>query len=206
MRRPGHKPARAWLLWFISIILPADDGQNLRLSPDKPRILKLSMLHPEINSSCTPADGAAKRPGPQVGADTLALIIPTLNEAENLPGLLRRVRSALDPVNIPYEVLIVDDNSCDGTEQIVAAIAREDAHVRLLVRMRERYPETRRILLTGYIMDGRYGFSRVMDEKSALTFHRMLHLPLIVLVLVHSVPAVYLAMQRWGWIKHREDL
>jgi dolichol-phosphate mannosyltransferase len=96
------------------------------------------MLHPEINSSCTPADGAAKRPGPQVGADTLALIIPTLNEAENLPGLLRRVRSALDPVNIPYEVLIVDDNSCDGTEQIVAAIAREDARVRLLVRKGER--------------------------------------------------------------------
>ena len=50
-------------------------------------------------------------------------------------------------------------------------------------------------------MDGRYGFSRVLDEKSALTFHRMLHLPLIILVLAHSVPAVYLAMQRWGWIK-----
>ena len=61
-------------------------------------------------------------------------------------------------------------------------------------------------LLTGYIMDGRYGFSRLLDEKSALTFHRMLHVPLILLVLVHSVPAVYLAMQRWGWIKHHEKL
>ncbi len=58
-------------------------------------------------------------------------------------------------------------------------------------------------LLTGYIMDGRYGLSRVMDEKSALTFHRMLHIPLIVLVLAHSLPAAYLAMQRWGWIKSR---
>jgi hypothetical protein len=61
-------------------------------------------------------------------------------------------------------------------------------------------------LLTGYIMDGRYGLSRVLDEKSALTFHRMLHLPLIVLVLAHSVPAVYLALQRWGWIKRRDEL
>ncbi len=60
-------------------------------------------------------------------------------------------------------------------------------------------------LLTGYILDGRYGLSRVLDEKSALTFHRMLHLPLIVLVLVHSVPAVYLALQRWGWIRPREQ-
>ena len=60
-------------------------------------------------------------------------------------------------------------------------------------------------LLTGYIMDGRYGLSRVLDEKSALTFHRMLHLPLIVLVLAHSLPAAYLAMQRWGWIKRRDE-
>ena len=60
-------------------------------------------------------------------------------------------------------------------------------------------------LLTGYIMDGRYGLSRLMDEKSALTLHRMMHLPLIVLVLVHSVPALYLAVQRWGWIKPREE-
>lgn len=60
-------------------------------------------------------------------------------------------------------------------------------------------------LFTGYTMDGRYGLGRVLDEKAALTCHRMLHLPLIILVLVHSVPAVYLAMQRWGWIRSRDD-
>ncbi|MEI6785159.1 MAG: hypothetical protein WCQ21_30030 [Verrucomicrobiota bacterium] len=59
-------------------------------------------------------------------------------------------------------------------------------------------------LLTGYIMEGRYGLSWVLDEKSALTFHRMLHVPLVVLVLAHSMAAAYLAVQRWGWIKHRE--
>ena len=58
-------------------------------------------------------------------------------------------------------------------------------------------------LLTGYIMAGRYGFGTLLDEKSALTLHRMLHLPLIVLVLAHVVPAMYLAFQRWGWIKPR---
>jgi len=60
-------------------------------------------------------------------------------------------------------------------------------------------------LLTGYIMDGRYGLSRVLDEKSALTIHRMMHAPLIVLVLAHSLAAAYLAMQRWGWIRPREE-
>ena len=60
-------------------------------------------------------------------------------------------------------------------------------------------------LLTGYMMDGRYGFSRLLDEKSALTLHRMFHLPLLVLVLAHVVSTAYLAFQRWGWIKHRDE-
>ncbi len=60
-------------------------------------------------------------------------------------------------------------------------------------------------LVTGYIMDGRYGLSRLLDERSALAFHRMLHWPLIILVLAHSLPAAYLAMQRWGWINHRAE-
>jgi dolichol-phosphate mannosyltransferase len=68
----------------------------------------------------------------------LALIIPTLNEAENLPPLLRHVRAVLDPLGIDYEVLVVDDNSCDGTDMIVSAIARKDERVRLLVRKGER--------------------------------------------------------------------
>jgi uncharacterized integral membrane protein len=60
-------------------------------------------------------------------------------------------------------------------------------------------------LFTGYAITGQYGLGRLCDEKTALTLHRMLHWPLIILVLVHSVPAVYLAMQRWGWTKHRGE-
>jgi len=60
-------------------------------------------------------------------------------------------------------------------------------------------------LVTGYAITGQFGLSRLCDEATALTIHRMLHWPLIILVLVHSLPAVYLAMQRWGWIKHRDQ-
>jgi hypothetical protein len=61
-------------------------------------------------------------------------------------------------------------------------------------------------LFTGYAVAGQYGFGRICDEKTALTLHRMLHWPLIILVLVHSLPAVYLAFQRWGWVKYRDEL
>ena len=58
-------------------------------------------------------------------------------------------------------------------------------------------------LATGYAMSGRYGFSRLTDEKTALTLHKLMHLPLALLVFVHVVPSVYLALLRWGWIKQR---
>ncbi len=70
--------------------------------------------------------------------EKLALAIPTLREAENIRGVLDHVRSVLDPLGIPYEILVVDDDSRDGTEEIVSSIAREDPRVRLLVRRGQR--------------------------------------------------------------------
>ena len=69
---------------------------------------------------------------------TLALVIPTLREAANLPALLDRVRAALDTTGVSYEILIVDDDSRDGTEELVTAIHAQDPRVRLLVRRGER--------------------------------------------------------------------
>jgi len=68
----------------------------------------------------------------------LALVIPTLREVENLGLLLRQIRSELDRARIPFEILVVDDNSRDGTEELVSEIAAEDCRVRLLVRRSER--------------------------------------------------------------------
>jgi dolichol-phosphate mannosyltransferase len=70
--------------------------------------------------------------------DKLALVIPALREAANLGGLLSRIRPALDHAAIPWEVIVVDDDSGDGTEQIVSTIARQDPRVRLLVRHSQR--------------------------------------------------------------------
>lgn len=70
--------------------------------------------------------------------EKLALVIPTLCEAENIGRLIDRVRYELDPLHIPYEILVVDDDSSDGTGAIVSRIACEDPRVRLLVRRGER--------------------------------------------------------------------
>jgi dolichol-phosphate mannosyltransferase len=96
------------------------------------------MINPSYYTSM---DGAATqtRPEPDAGSGPkLALTIPTLREAANLPGLLGQLRAVLDPLNISYEILVVDDDSRDGTEEIVSAIAAADPRVRLLVRKGER--------------------------------------------------------------------
>jgi dolichol-phosphate mannosyltransferase len=70
--------------------------------------------------------------------EKLALVIPALQEAGNLPEVLRRTLAALDEVPLQSEVIVVDDDSRDGTVEIVRAMAVLDPRVRLLVRQGER--------------------------------------------------------------------
>lgn len=77
----------------------------------------------------------------------LALVIPTLCEAGNIGRLLAQIRTILDKPQIDYEILVVDDDSSDGTGDIVSAIAKKDPRVRLIVRKGERG-------LAGAVLDG----------------------------------------------------
>jgi len=71
-------------------------------------------------------------------AEKFALVIPTLNEAGNIPTLFQRVQAALAPVNIDYELIVVDDDSRDGTADVVQAYGARDPRIRLLARKGER--------------------------------------------------------------------
>ena len=70
--------------------------------------------------------------------DKFALVVPTLNEAENIENLLSMVRHALEPLGVTYEIIVVDDGSSDGTPEVVRQYAEADNRVRILSREGER--------------------------------------------------------------------
>jgi dolichol-phosphate mannosyltransferase len=58
------------------------------------------------------------------------LILPTLNEAANLPRLVARIRE----LEVPVDILVVDDESTDGTARQADELASRDAGLRVLHR------------------------------------------------------------------------
>jgi dolichol-phosphate mannosyltransferase len=66
------------------------------------------------------------------------LVVPTLNEAGNIPVLLDRIHRALEPMPLDYEVIIVDDDSTDGTADVAREYAAHDSRVRVFVRKGQR--------------------------------------------------------------------
>lgn len=59
----------------------------------------------------------------------LSVVIPAYNEAESIGKTVESVVSALRREQIPYEILVVDDHSTDGTSGVVAEISRSDPSV-----------------------------------------------------------------------------
>jgi dolichyl-phosphate beta-glucosyltransferase len=57
----------------------------------------------------------------------LSVVIPCFNEEQRLPRTIEQVERFLDARQSPYELILVDDGSADGTRQVMdAAVARHD--------------------------------------------------------------------------------
>ena len=66
----------------------------------------------------------------------LAVVVPTFNERENVVEVIRRLEHAL--AGLEWEVIVVDDDSPDGTADAVRDLARIDPRVRVLQRVGRR--------------------------------------------------------------------
>ncbi|HNP71616.1 MAG TPA: glycosyltransferase family 2 protein [Kouleothrix sp.] len=71
----------------------------------------------------------------------LSVVIPVLDEAENLPALAERLTRSLEALGASYEIIVVDDGSRDNSFAILRELARADARMRV-VRLRRNFGQT----------------------------------------------------------------
>jgi dolichol-phosphate mannosyltransferase len=62
-----------------------------------------------------------------------SIIAPIYNEYENLPELYRRVRAVMEQTGEPWELILVDDGSTDGSTERIQELAAQDRRVRPLI-------------------------------------------------------------------------
>ena len=71
----------------------------------------------------------------------LSVVIPVYNEEDNLPHLWPELRSVLEPLELTFEVLFVDDGSRDRSAELIRGFRDVDPRVRL-VRLKANAGET----------------------------------------------------------------
>src|SRR5918911_218799 len=112
------------------------------------------------------ADEQAVTGGPEHGGSQekvlLTLVVPTRNEAENVPKLVHELRLSLS--DLDYRVVFVDD-STDGTPEVIQGLAERDGRVRLVRREgAERYGGLSTAVTTGMeLFSGASEYTCVMD-------------------------------------------
>jgi dolichol-phosphate mannosyltransferase len=68
----------------------------------------------------------------ELGAETLSVIIPARNEERNLPLLIERLFSALRTIGRPFEAIVVNDGSTDGSLRVLRGLAARHRELRVI--------------------------------------------------------------------------
>lgn len=117
-----------------------------------------------------PVPERPREPRPPI--ERIAVLIPTYNERENLPGVIERVRATVPDA----DVLVLDDNSPDGTGRVADEMAAADSRIFVLHR------EVKEGLGAAYLAGFRWALERDYDaivEMDADGSHRPEHLPMM---------------------------
>jgi glycosyltransferase involved in cell wall biosynthesis len=85
----------------------------------------------------------------------LSVIVPIYNERENIARLHERVKAALDPTALDYELVFVDDGSRDGSTPLLREWAEQDARVRV-IELRRNFGQSAAMLAGIRESSGRY--------------------------------------------------
>jgi glycosyltransferase involved in cell wall biosynthesis len=80
--------------------------------------------------------------------DTLSIVIPVYNEEGNLPALHDKLTASLRRIDLPYEIIFIDDGSNDATWRVIRQLQASDDHIHA-IRQRRNFGKAR-ALSTGF--------------------------------------------------------
>lgn len=72
----------------------------------------------------------------------VSVVVPVFNERDNLVPLHGQIHRAMDPLGCPWELLLVNDGSTDGSDAVLDRLAAEDRNVVRVLHLRERQGQT----------------------------------------------------------------
>jgi dolichol-phosphate mannosyltransferase len=78
----------------------------------------------------------SENPPQAAGLPIVSVVVPTFNERDNVTALYRKLEASLR--GVAWEVVFVDDNSPDGTWDVVRGLAQHDSRVRCVRRIGRR--------------------------------------------------------------------
>jgi dolichol-phosphate mannosyltransferase len=110
---------------------------------------------------------------PNPSAGRIVIVMPTYNERQNLESIAGRVRAALPEADL----LVVDDNSPDGTGDIADKLAEVDPHVQVMHRTDKAGLGKAYIAGFGWALERGYDVIMEMDADGS---HQPEHLPALV--------------------------
>lgn len=127
-------PLCSWSLAFSGVFCPVFPLSETAFGPARLGSgggcrYTLALMNDAIKLSPETSSQAASLP-------QLSVVVPTFNERDNVTVLYRRLDAILKDVS--WEVIFVDDNSPDGTWDVVRALARKDSRVRCIRRIGRR--------------------------------------------------------------------
>ncbi len=94
------------------------------------------LAHDELMAAVPPQPAARLAPRQWQSTAELAVVIPVLNECDNVALMVERLTRAL--ADIRWEAIFVDDDSPDGTADVVRALARLQGNIRCVQRLGRR--------------------------------------------------------------------
>jgi len=122
-----------------------------------------------------------------------SIVVPFHNEEENVTTLYDRLKAVMEQVGEPFELVFVDDGSCDRTYRLLEEIAAVDSRV-LVVKLRRNFGQTSALAA---------GFDHAQGEYILAMDGDMQHDPAEIPVFLGKLEEGYDVVS--GWRKQRVD-